>query len=163
MLPSESDSHKVGKKVSTSVQAYVSSSYYLVLPPPRKRHPCISYWKKFVWSKLCALIQLKSQPQCSGVANIPSITIPSEHTQNILYFLRILLRLRPMLALILEEGVCGRSTLSVPLQLSTSCSSHTLHSEEIRKDILLGNKCNFTYKRHLQENVTFSLRSPSDS
>lgn len=46
MLPSESDSHRVGKKVSTSVQAYVSSSYYQVLPPSRKRHPCISYWKK---------------------------------------------------------------------------------------------------------------------
>lgn len=114
MLPSESDSHKIGEKVSTSVQAYVSSSYYLVLPSPRKRHPCISYRKKICLKQtLCAPIRLKSQAQCSGVANIPSITILSEDTQNVLYFPCILLRLRRMLAVVLEEGVCGRSVLLV--------------------------------------------------
>lgn len=62
---------------------------------------------------LCAPIRLKSQAQCSGVANIPSITILSEDTQNVLYFPCILLRLRRMLAVVLEEGVCGRSVLLV--------------------------------------------------
>lgn len=113
MLPSESDSHKIGEKVSTSVQAYVSSSYYLVLPSPSI--PSLYQLQEKICLKqtLCALIRLKSQAQCSGVANIPSITILSEDTQNVLYFPCILLRLRRMLAVVLEEGVCGRSVLLV--------------------------------------------------
>lgn len=51
----------------------------------------------------------------------------------------------------------------VGTSVAESCSPHTLHSEETCKHIFLGNKCSFMYKRHLQENETFSFRSPRDS
>lgn len=110
------------------MQAYVSSSYYPVLPPPRKTSLYQLQEKICLNQTFCALIQLKSQTQCSGLANIPSKTIPSEDTQNILYFPCILLRLRPMLSHVLEEGVCERSILLVPLWLKAA--AHTQFTQK---------------------------------
>lgn len=74
MLPCDSDSHKAGRKVSSSVKAYASSSYSRVPPLTPEKAILVSVTGSTFCVKRTVLLiqveQLKSQAPCSGVVNI---------------------------------------------------------------------------------------------
>lgn len=114
-----------------------------------------------MWSKLCAADSTEAtEVKPTMLWSCKHSVIPSEDTQNILYFQCLLLRLKPLLAIFLEDKRVEDVSLA---HLSLKAAAHTLHSGETWKHIFIGSKCSFMYKRNLQENVIFSLGSLSDS
>lgn len=85
-LPPESDSHKVrGEGINLS--AGICILLLLAGPPTSQKKTTLYQLQENLCLKqtLCALIQLKPQAQCSGAANNPSVTIPSEDTQHLVF------------------------------------------------------------------------------